>query len=248
MRFSDEILMAYADHELDEKTRMAVEAALAEDPEIAGRIAQHQALRNRLQSAFRPVLDEPIPGRLTDAVRGAQAADRAPTARNVVRLPHRGVRPASPPSWLALAASLVIGLLVGWFAFRVGGSGPLALRSDHLLARGELANALTHQLVARQSAVQPIRIGVSFLSRSGEYCRTFSMRAPEIAGLACRAAAGWRLQVLTAAESDSGAPGSYRQAASFMPPAVVAVVTAEIAGQPLDARAEAAARDHGWRD
>ena len=35
MRFSDEVIMAYVDRELDAPTRAAVEAAMAEDSELA---------------------------------------------------------------------------------------------------------------------------------------------------------------------------------------------------------------------
>jgi transposase len=52
MTFSEETLMAYADNELDAQTRTAVEEAMASDPEIARRVAQHKALRGKLRVAF----------------------------------------------------------------------------------------------------------------------------------------------------------------------------------------------------
>ena len=69
MTFPDEVLMAYADDELDARARAAVEAAMAADPEIARRIAQHKALRSRVHSAFDKILDEPVPARLLQVVR-----------------------------------------------------------------------------------------------------------------------------------------------------------------------------------
>ncbi len=247
MSFSEEVLMAYADHELDEKTRAAVEAAMASDPELARRVAHHQRLRARLRSAFEPVIEEPVPARLLEAARNAPAASGAPRGSNVVPLPRRGAPERSLPRWAALAASLVVGALGGWLAFRLVGSGPITMRNGHMEARGLLAAALTHQLASGQSAAQPVRIGVSFRSKSGEYCRTFSMRAPAVAGLACHAAKGWRLQVLTGAEEEGAATGGYRPAASSVPAPVVTAVNAEIAGEPLDASAEAAARRRGWK-
>lgn len=246
MRFSDEVLMAYADNELDEKTRAAVEAALASDPELARQVAHHQRLRARLRSAFEPVIEEPVPARLLEAARNAAAASRVPSRSNVIPLPRRGARGGSIPRWAALAASLLVGVLGGWIAFRIVGSGPITMRNGHMLARGLLADALTNQLASSQSAAQPVQIGVSFRSKSGEYCRTFSMRAPAVAGLACHAARGWRLQVLTGTEEGGAATGGYRQAASSVPPPVVTAVNAEISGEPLGARAEAAARRQGW--
>jgi len=61
MKFSEETLMAYADDELDTQTRSAVEAAMATDPEIARKIAQHKALRGKLRTTFDKVLSEPPP-------------------------------------------------------------------------------------------------------------------------------------------------------------------------------------------
>ena len=46
MTISDEMLMAYADGELDATAREAVESAMREDPQIVERVARHSALRN----------------------------------------------------------------------------------------------------------------------------------------------------------------------------------------------------------
>ncbi len=241
---TNEVLMAYADGELDDKSRIEVEAAMAADPEIARRIEEHQALRRRLRFAFGPVLDEAVPARLLQATRAAAPA-RKPG--EVMPLSGRAARTRYLPRWAALAASLLIGILAGRFAFRAGGPGIITTRNGQVMASGLLADALTSQLVLQQRVNQPVRIGVSFRSKSGEYCRTFSMRAPAVAGLACHVAGGWRLRVLSGAERDGTAPGGYRQAASSVPPAVVAAVGDEIAGEPLDARAEALARSRDWQ-
>lgn len=247
MTLSDEVLMAYADGELDENTRAAVESAMSTDPEIERRIAQHQALRGRLRSAFDPVLDEPVPPHLLDLARNARTSSPAPRSSQVKPLPLRGARRTSLPRWAALAASLLIGVLAGRFAFRAGGPEFIATDDGHMMASGLLANALTRQLASRQQATQPVQIGVSFRSKSGEFCRTFSTRTPALAGLACHAADGWRLQVLSGTEEQQVAAGGYRQAASAMPAAVVSAVSARISGEPLDARAEAAARSRNWQ-
>ena len=44
MHFSDETLMAYADGELDPATGAQVEAAMAGDAAMAGRVARHRAM------------------------------------------------------------------------------------------------------------------------------------------------------------------------------------------------------------
>lgn len=237
MTFPDEVLMAYADDELDAGTRAAVDAAMAADPEIARRVAQHKALRNRFHSAFSKVLDEPVPARLR------------PRSDNVVPLRRRQARRSMWPQWTAIAASLIVGAIIGRLALiRPDNSGPIATTGGQLLASGALAGALTDQLASAQTAADPVRIGVSFRSKSRQYCRTFALASPAtIAGVACRAADGWRIGALARTEPQSGDSGSYRQAASAMPPAVLAAVNSQIAGEPLDAAAEAAARARHWQ-
>ena len=246
MTFPDEVLMAYADDELDAGTRASVAAAMASDPEIARRIAEHKALRSRVHSTFNSILEEPVPERLLQAARGA-AAD--PRKGNVVPLTRRQGRQWSWPQWTAIAASLLVGVITGRLALLPAGyPGLFTMRAGRLLAAGSLATALSDQLAAEQTATDPVRMEVSFRSKSGEYCRTFTLREPAaLAGIACRAPEGWRLGVLAGVGSPAAGSGGYRQAASSLPPAVLAAVSGQIAGEPLDERAEAAARGRHWR-
>ena len=86
MQFSDEILMAYADGEVDADTRLQIEAAMTLDPTLAERIDKHRRLRTDLGAAFGGVLDEPIPARLLDAAGAPRAANSASiTDLNAVR-------------------------------------------------------------------------------------------------------------------------------------------------------------------
>jgi hypothetical protein len=243
--FPDEVLMAYADGELDAQTRAEVEAAIASDPEIASRIAQHEALRRRVHSAFSKVLEEPLPARLLRVTRGEPAA--APNS-NVVPLRRHPKRRLAWPQWSAVAASLIIGLVAGRLASVRFDTGPIVMRGGRVLASGALAGALSNQLAANQPNATTVRIGVSFRSRSGEFCRTFTLRqGAALGGVACRAADGWQIGVLAGTQEPGGGSASYRQAASAMPPAVVAAVADLIAGEPLDAQAEAAARARQWQ-
>jgi hypothetical protein len=242
--FPDEVIMAYADDELDARTRAAVEAAMASDPEIARRIAQHKALRSRVHSAFNKLLAEPVPARLLHAVRSEPAGARG---SNIVPLRQERARRWTWPQWTAMAASLILGVVAGRLALVRPGAGPIVVRGGQILARGALADALSDQLAANQSAAARVRLGISFRSKAGQYCRTFIVRqTTPLAGLACRATEGWRVGVLAGAQT-AGGEGTYRQAASQMPPAVVAAVGELIAGEPLDARAEATARGKHWQ-
>lgn len=245
MTFPDDVLMAYADDELDPRTRAAVEAAMVSAPEIARRIAEHKALRTRVHSAFNGVLAEPVPVRLLEVVRRDPSG---PRASNVMPLRRRRVRRWRWPQWTAIAASLIVGVIAGRLLLVASHApGPIVMRSGRILASGTLATALSGQLAADQSAADPVRIGVSFRSKSGAYCRTFALAPPAaLAGLACHAADGWRVRVLARTEPQGGS-GAYRQAASSMPPSVVAAVGGLITGEPLDAQAEATARGQHWQ-
>ena len=223
----DERLVAYADGELSGDELAQFEAELAADPGLAEAVEKHRALARRLSEAYAPVLDEPVPNRLTSAVRQQPATRRG------------------PPQWAALAACLVVGVAAGVVLTRYAGpqAGPITARDGGLVATGRLETALTSQLASQSG---PIKLGLTFRTAAGRYCRTFQSSADRLAGLACREPGGWTLQA-TARMAPEQAQGEYRTAGSDTPGAVLAAVDGLIAGDPLDAGAERAARDSGWK-
>ena len=244
MTFSEETLMAYADNELDAQTRTAVEAAMAVDPEIARRVAQHKALRGKLRLAFDNVIDEPTPQRLVNAARGAPNVRRE---GNVIPLRRKAPQRRGVPLWASIAASLAIGVIIGQAMLHGSGSTNVTSRDGQLLASGELAHALSAQLASAQTDQNPVQIGVSFKSKAGDYCRTFTVHeSTTLAGLACRQHDDWRVQILAQSTPPAQGGGAYRQAGSEIPKSVLQSVDDNIAGDPLDAHAEAAARDKNW--
>jgi len=241
MTFSDETVMAYADGELEPQLRAELELAMAHDPQLARRVAAQRALRERLQRAFEPELDEPVPEQLLNAVRGATSSTVAPLRGA------RGTRTTwSWPQWSALAASFVLGAVLG--PLLPGPSSTISTRDGQLLASGRLSRALSQQLASDASPASPVHIGLSFRTRDGTYCRSFLLRGSSaLAGVACRDQGEWRLQVLAGTALGAAPEGAYRPAAAAMPAAVTQAVDALITGEPLDGPAEAAARDRGWR-
>lgn len=244
MKFSDEVLMAYADGELDIETRERVEDAITGDPEIAQRIASHKALRKTLRSSFDPVLAEPVPDRLIAATR---ALPSAPPGDRVVPLRRKSAPTRSLPGWAPLAASFVLGALVLQFGMSLRASRSITERDGQLLASGALERALSNQLANTQGAKAPVWIGVSFRSKGGNYCRTFQLRETRaLAGLACRGEKEWRVEVLAHADEATSPNPAYRPAASALPPSLALAVNETITGDPLDAAGEAQARQHHW--
>lgn len=246
MKFSDEVLMAYADGELAEPARSEVERAVRTDPALAERVALHRALRARVSNAFSGVLDEPVPPRLQAGLTAGKVVhlDAVRAARQ------QQVRERSRWSWQqwgAIAASLVLGVLGGALGWRsLQGDAELAsltVKDGALVAQGKLDTALTQQLASAGDARSQVRIGVSFAAKDGTYCRSFAMGTA--AGLACRKGDQWAIPVL--AEGTPGTPGAYRQASSEMPPAVLDAIDQRLTGAALDAGDERAARQRGWK-
>jgi hypothetical protein len=222
----EELIIAYVDGELAPAVRARFEAEIAADPALAAQIARHSALARQVSAAYAATLEEPIPPQLLAVA--AAANDRR--------------RSAAPPRlipWAAAAAALVVGVFAGRLALPA--SGPLDARDGALVARGQLASALSSGLAAQPGAV---KVGLTLRTPDGGYCRTFQSAPDRLAGLACRRDGRWLARTVTA-WSPAAAP-AYRTAASEIPPEVLAAVDA-LGGQPLDAAAERAARDKGWR-
>jgi anti-sigma factor RsiW len=245
MNLSDETLMAYVDGELDAAMRAQVASAAASDPEIARRVARHQGVRNQLRTGFDPILKEPVPAHLVALARSARIHSQD---GNVLPFAAKPPVRRSWVQWASLAASFVLGALVWQFASRSNLSQPIIESRGALVASGVLAQALSGQLASQQAPSAAVQIGVSFRSRQGRFCRTFRLRsATGDAGLACHEKDRWTVQVLVHSEAAGEPAGEYRQAATSLPPAVLSAVNDSIAGDALDASAEAQARNGGWQ-
>ena len=216
-------VLAYVDGELAPAERSAFEQEMTADPGLAAEVARHRALAQKVGGAYAPVLDEPVPLALTLAASAA----------------NEGRRGWSLPTWAGLAASLVVGVLLG--RSFLAPEQNLAQTPAGLAARGPLAHSLSTALA---SEAGPIRVGLTFRDHGGRYCRTFQSSPDRLAGLACHDRDGWALQA-AAAWSPNGGP-AYRTAGSDTPPAILAAVEQLRAGDPLDAAQERAAREAGW--
>jgi hypothetical protein len=232
MTIDPETLMAYADGELDPITAKRVEKAIAADPALAGHVEQHRRLAASLRAAFDPVAAAPVPPAVETILRDAV---------KVVPLASKPVR-RERPLWMgAVAASLVAGLFAGPLLFPRDPGG-VAMRDGAAIARGEVAKALGTQLASAQAPDAPVRVGVTFRDGAQRWCRSFETGAT--GGIACAQGKDWRIERLYGGVSQQS--GAYRQAGS---PAAAMMADAQtmMAGDPLDAAAEKAARDAGWR-
>jgi hypothetical protein len=226
MSVTPEDLAAFADGELAGERAAEVAAAIATDPALEAQVRAHRVLRQRLGAHFAPIIEAPLPERLTAPLHPPTVLDFA-AARET-----RRAGPVVRWRWVAgpaLAAALALAVF--------GPGGP-----DANYARGELAETLQEQLVATQPAAASTRILLSFRDSSGAVCRAFA--GARESGIACRDSQGWRL-VMTGSGSTAQA-ADYRMAGNPAAP-VLERAQAMASGPALDAAAERAARERDWR-
>lgn len=227
-QIDEAMLIALVDGELDEVNRRRVERAVADDPALAQRLAQHRAIRESLSGHYAPVAEEPVPDRFRALLTESETV--VPMTRPVRRW----------GGWAmggAIAASLVLGLAVGRFSGSE--AGPIGMQGRTLVAQGELARALDGQLASAQDGAT-VRMELSFRRKGGGWCRSFD---GAVAGVACRQDDGWQVQQILPGMTQGS---DYRQASSA-DARLMATVDALIDGAPVDAAGEKAAQAKGWR-
>lgn len=228
----DEKFFAWLDGELEPAEAAEVEARVAADPELRRLAEQHRALGAQMRSAFGPITAVPVPKRLQAALRPpAQVIDFA-SAKRARSMP-------ALAQWTAMAATLAIGIFVGTRVPQ-GTDAPVEAQGGKLYAAAAVNRALDSQLASAPAG--DVRIGITYRDQAGKICRTFTATAAS--GLACRNGDRWQMKGLFAAPE--GQDSSYRMAAG-MDPNLAALVDSTMAGEPLDAPAEKAAKERGWK-
>ncbi len=221
-------VIAWIDGELEEAESAKVAAQVAADPVLQAVAERHRRMLARFAAAFDPIAREPV---------------EAPASAPVVSLAAvRAEREAVPPRifrpWYgwggAIAASLVIGVLVG---HQLGGAPGIGDGKGALALAAPVAKALDHQLSGQPGAV---RIALSFRDRDNHLCRSFT--GNDLSGVACREGGTWQLRY--GAPNAATTPADYRMAGTDA--AKAEVIDAMIAGDPLDRDAEEEARNSGW--
>lgn len=129
MKVSEDDLQGYVDDLLAPERRAEVAAHLSGEPEAAERVAAYREQNAQLRAHFNPVLDEPIPQRLT------------------LLAPRRGfVQFAIAASWL------ILGVAIGWLANAFVADDPV--QSATLARRAAIAHAVYTPEVRR-----PVEVG-----------------------------------------------------------------------------------------
>ncbi|MFC0169286.1 hypothetical protein ACFFKC_14470 [Pseudoduganella danionis] len=261
-RFSDQILQAYADGVLDAATSRALESAMQHDSALALRVAQ---LRRKAIGAASAEAGVKAGAKVVQLA--GVRAERAAAARKA------GQRRWGGLEWsvLALVIALVLGLILlglygsrlGWWPSSAATSGtapaPLASASSgiaavaahdgSLLAQGSLLVALNQQPGGRTTPDGEIRMGQSFMTQEGNYCRSFSLLGmqQDLTGLACREEGVWQVPLLVQNRRNVPALGSHRNATGDMPALLQEAIRQRKAGTALDAQAEELALQRRWQ-
>lgn len=230
MSFDPETIVAFVDGELDDLTARRIARAAAGDAALAAEIARYRALRATLTAHYAPVVEEAVPDRLRALLEGNAAVDTSIAERR-----DRKRARFAPIHWGAIAASLVLGLTLGFKPWLP--AADVTGANGRLVASGALAEALDTQLASNQPDDAATRIGLSFRDRTGRICRSFA--GADLAGIGCRDGGRWTLERTLAGEQGH----AYRQASSGV---LAADAAAMMAGEAFDAAAERAAQASGW--
>ena len=258
---TDEMLMAYADGELEAAARTQVEAILIRDAAARGRLAIFMTTGTALAGQFRKPMTEPVPQRLLDTVlgRGEHVAtpERPPSLGAMVK---RAIE-ACVSRWpLALACStvLVLGTGAGWYLHELAGrtatqSNMLAVQQDgRILAQGALRQTLESAPSTARSTTGvggKVEVRLTFRSRQQEFCRQYEVAVPgggRFSGIGCRGADGsWQVQLHAPVATRPGADRQIVVVGSDDP--APALIDRLIEGDAFDAADEAAWIGRHWR-
>jgi hypothetical protein len=242
-RWDDAQIYAYVDGELDDETSARLEADSRGDAALAARISRQQRLRTALRAEFDPVLDEQVPQQLRDALAGPKPGAAVTPIGAARKDGGRAARAAwSQREWTAIAATLAVGVFVGMLVSRDSGDSPFASEGGQLVAVDYLDTALSTQLAGAPPQGAAVRIGMSFRTARGEYCRTFTLETA--GGLACRRDERWSVELLDRAGAQPG--GDFRQASSALSPAMLGAIDALGADDPLTVDEERQRLASGW--
>lgn len=247
--FTTAQLAAFLDGTLDDDSLVdAIEAAVNADPALARQVealAAGDDMADAVRGAFAPVLDEPVPERLTRIVAApapaAEVADfAAARAKRSTPLPANDTDGWSGwrwPQFAAMAASLALGVMIGG-PLLTGGSDAAPAGGTLVLASADLTAMLDSAPSGQPVDLAALGTGevvLTFRNTDGQLCRQFMLEGSGGAtsdALACASGdgAGWQVE----AYGRRAAPaGEMKLAGGDAATSVVAAVDEMIASDVL---------------
>jgi anti-sigma factor RsiW len=111
---TEDEIHAYVDGTLSEARRADVERELERNPELAARTSDYFSLNSLLHERFDRVLSEPVPAHLRAAVSASASASGEASAKMAKAVGNPARAAANWPKFAGLAATLLLGVGIGW--------------------------------------------------------------------------------------------------------------------------------------
>ncbi len=244
--FSDEILMRFADGELDAGTAAEVERAMETDDALVARVALFIETRHAAKAAMEPLLDERyLPNSSVRSKNGdGKVVATSVSDAGILPFPRRAANESHRSRWLAPVAASLAAVVAGFGGYWLRGSveapieGGLRVAAIGSPALDEaLATVAAGEERRLPGSNQRFRAIATFRDNGQALCREFELDSDDrstVVSVACRAGSEWRV---TFAVIAPGANGGYAPASSTE--TLDAYLTAIDAGTPLEAAEEA---------
>lgn len=238
-KVSDEMLMAYADGELEGAERDGIARLAETDPVIAARIARFSSARRAVHDAYAPIMAQPVPEALIAALSGGASTRTPPRQDNGF------IRRFAMPA----AASLILAVGLGGYWLGLS-SNPPGEPSFIAIATGpSVLDAL-----AGAPSGEPVHVmsgNVSIQTRAtGTYevadglCRIYeaSSGGDSLRGVTCTDGTHWSVPVAM-----TGEDGAYRPAQDADTAIIDVFLDSVAAGADIGPEAEAELIARGWQ-
>lgn len=213
LHFSDEILMAFADGELDDQVASTVEEAMSRDLVITRRVAAFLRSRHLARSAFPRASASDVPPALLATVQAQIArfeghasqpatSERAHASRRIASVDRR------PFGWALAASFAAIAIATGgyWFGHQAATPSPIGPIAQ--LATPEVSRALNDAPSGQDHDLSfgRMRVISTFRTADGSLCREFKIQAASGTSdaVACRGH-DWVVTFAFASDATSGA-------------------------------------------
>jgi hypothetical protein len=272
---TDEMLMAYADSQLDPQQTAQVEAYLADNPHARLLVDQLRENTRLTEAAFDAPMHSPPPPKLVAAIMGGDHGKRsreavAENGSDVVNFAAGRARlhPAVGQSWITAAAaclaiivSMTFGYVIGKQTNRASPSTEIALGA---VAKGSMleriletaASGKIEQAAGSQSEQRPAikivstyRVPGDAVCREVEILRDARTMTPISNGLACRRSiGGWTVEgAVRVGSSDRLVGSGYKPSGASAGDPLDSVLQMVGAGQAISASEERLLIERGWK-
>ncbi|KXI28203.1 anti-sigma factor family protein [Paraglaciecola hydrolytica] len=234
MNISNEQLSAFLDAELPETEMQAIRERMAQDDELAMRLAELAQVDEWVAEHASQIDQQPVPAAITKLLN---------VENNVVQLSawRKVQNQLSQHAALAAGVALCFGLVIGQSS-----------QTESVLPEQQLSASLAEVLnTANSGDAITLTAGVkmtprlSFVSQNGQYCRQYSVQsqAGQNDSIACHGSTGWQLAASTYSDGLSQS-GEYKTASQNV--LLDSVIDQLIAGPALNKQQETQAISQAW--